>query len=114
MTLTTSTRSRSISAGNLVLSMRNTSALYDIDHQTGQVLWSLGGKSSTFKMGKGTSTWGQHDAVVEPDGSLTLFDDGAGPPKVHPYSRGIRERLDTKRRDRDAGQGVRPLTPDLD
>ena len=81
-------------AGNLVLSMRNTSALYDIDHQTGQVLWSLGGKSSTFKMGKGTSTWGQHDAVVEPDGSVTLFDDGAGPPKVHPYSRGIRERLD--------------------
>jgi Arylsulfotransferase (ASST) len=84
--------------GNLVLSMRNTSALYDIDHQTGQVLWSLGGKSSTFKMGKGTSTWGQHDAVVEPDGSLTLFDDGAGPPKVHPYSRGIRERLDFNRK----------------
>ena len=84
-------------AGNLVLSMRNTSALYDIDQQTGQVLWSLGGKSSTFKMGSGTSTWGQHDAVVEPDGSLTLFDDGAGPPKVHAYSRGIRERLDTKR-----------------
>ena len=83
-------------AGNLVLSMRNTSAVYDIDHQSGKVLWSLGGKSSTFKMGKGTSTWGQHDAVVEPDGSLTLFDDGAGPPKVHPYSRGIHERLDTK------------------
>lgn len=83
-------------AGNLVLSMRNTSAVYDIDHQSGKVLWSLGGKSSTFKMGHGTSTWGQHDAVVEPDGSLTLFDDGAGPPKVHPYSRGIHERLDTK------------------
>jgi Arylsulfotransferase (ASST) len=83
------------SAGNLVLSMRNTSALYDIDRQTGRVLWSLGGNSSTFKMGKGTSTWGQHDAVVEPDGSLTVFDDGAGPPKVHQHSRGIRERLDT-------------------
>jgi Arylsulfotransferase (ASST) len=80
--------------GNLVLSMRNTSALYDIDHQSGDVLWSLGGKTSTFKMGKGTSTWGQHDAVVQPDGSLTIFDDGAGPPKVHPYSRGIRERVD--------------------
>lgn len=83
-------------AGNLVLSMRNTSAVYDIDHQTGKIAWSLGGKSSTFKMGKGTSTWGQHDAVVEPDGSLTLFDDGAGPPKVHPYSRGIHERVDLK------------------
>jgi Arylsulfotransferase (ASST) len=82
--------------GNLVLSMRNTSALYDIDHQTGDVLWTLGGKSSTFKMGKGTSTWGQHDAVVQPDGSLTIFDDGAGPPKVHPYSRGIWERVSIK------------------
>ena len=83
-------------SGNLVLSMRNTSALYDIDHQTGKVLWTLGGKNSTFKMGRGTSTWGQHDAVVEPDGSLTVFDDGAGPPKVHPFSRGIRERVDTR------------------
>jgi hypothetical protein len=82
-------------SGNLVISMRNTSAVYDLDHQTGAVLWTLGGKDASFKMGKGTSTWGQHDAVMQPDGSLTLFDDGGGPPKVHPYSRGIHERVDT-------------------
>ena len=81
--------------GNLLVSMRNTSAVYDIDHQTGQVLWTLGGKNSSFRMGAGTSTWGQHDALVQPDGTLTIFDDGAGPPKVHPYSRAIHESIDT-------------------
>ena len=83
-------------AGNLVVSMRNTSAVYDLDHASGAFLWSLGGKNSSFRMGKGTATWDQHDAVVQPDGSLTVFDDGAGPPRVHPYSRGIRERVDAQ------------------
>jgi Arylsulfotransferase (ASST) len=79
--------------GNLIVSMRNTSAIYKIDHQTGRIIWRLGGKHSSFKMGSGT--WGQHDAVIAPDGSLTVFDDGAGPPKVHASSRGIHESLDT-------------------
>jgi hypothetical protein len=82
--------------GNLLISMRDTSAVYDVNSQTGVVLWTLGGKTSSFKMGKGTSTWGQHDALMQPDGTVTLFDDGAGPPRVHPYSRGVRERVDTK------------------
>ena len=84
-------------AENLIVSMRNTSAVYDIDHRSGRVIWTLGGKHSSFKMGPGTATWGQHDATVQPDGTLTLFDDGAGPPTVHPFSRGIHERLDTGR-----------------
>jgi hypothetical protein len=45
-------------------------------------------------MGAGTSTWGQHDALVQPNGTITMFDDGAGPPTVHPYSRGIRVSVD--------------------
>lgn len=80
--------------GDLLVSMRNTSPVYKIDHQTGDVLWTLGGKHSSFRMGTGTSTWGQHDAIVEPDGTLTVFDDGAGPPRVHPYSRAIHESID--------------------
>ncbi len=83
--------------GNLIVSMRNTSAVYKIDHTTGQIIWRLGGKRSSFKMGKGTTTWEQHNAIVQPDGTLTLFDDGAGPPVVHQFSRGIRERLDTRK-----------------
>ena len=80
--------------GNLLVSMRNTSAIYKVDHQTGHVLWTLGGKQSNLRMGAGTSTWGQHDAIAQPDGTLTLFDDGAGPPRVHPFSRAIDERID--------------------
>jgi hypothetical protein len=82
------------SDGNLLVSMRNTSAVYEIDHQTGSVIWVLGGKHSSFRMGRGTPTWGQHAAIVQPDGTLTIFDDGAGPPRVHPHSRGIRVALD--------------------
>ena len=82
-------------AGNLVVSMRNTDAVYDIDRQTGTVLWTLGGKASSFRQGPGTRTAFQHDAVVQPNGDLTVFDDGAGPPRVHPYSRGIELALDT-------------------
>ena len=85
------------SDGNLLVSMRNTSAVYKIDRQTGRVLWTLGGKQSSFRMGAGTSTWGQHDARVQPDGTLTAFDDGAGPPRVHPYSRAIHESIDETR-----------------
>ena len=85
------------SDGNLLVSMRNTSAVYKIDRQTGRVLWTLGGKQSSFRMGAGTSTWGQHDALVQPDGTLTAFDDGAGPPRVHPYSRAIHESIDETR-----------------
>ena len=75
--------------GNLVVSMRNTYAVYDIDRDSGKVLWELGGRHSSFKMGPGTETAFQHDAVVQSGGDLTIFDDGAGPPKVHADSRGI-------------------------
>jgi hypothetical protein len=83
--------------GNLIFSMRNTSAIYLIDHRTGRIIWTLGGKRSSFKMGSGTRTWEQHDAVLQPDGTLTAFDNGGGPPFVHRQSRGIREALNTTR-----------------
>jgi len=83
-------------SGNLVVSMRDTSAVYDINHSTGAVIWTLGGKSPRFKMGPSTSSWGQHDAIPQPDGTITMFDDGGGPPQVHPYSRGLRVRIDTR------------------
>src|SRR5579884_2556173 len=82
--------------GNLILSARNTSAIYKVNHSTGAIIWRLGGKRSSFKMGPGTTTAFQHDAVVQPDGTLTIFDDGAGPPKVHSQSRGIRVALNLK------------------
>jgi hypothetical protein len=85
------------SDGNLVVSMRNTSSVYKLNRATGQIMWELGGKHPSFRMGSGVSTAFQHDAIVQPDGTVTIFDDGAGPPIVHKYARGIRVGLDTTR-----------------
>jgi Arylsulfotransferase (ASST) len=79
--------------GNFLISARNTSAVYELDRKSGDVLWRLGGKKSTFKMGPGTTFWWQHDARRRADGTITLYDDGAAPPR-EPQSRGIRLRLD--------------------
>jgi arylsulfotransferase ASST len=70
------------SDGNLIVSMRNTWAVYKVNRQTGAVMWTLGSNKSNFKMGSGASTAFQHDAIIQPDGSITMFDDGGGPPTV--------------------------------
>jgi hypothetical protein len=59
-------------------------------------MWRLGGKKSSFRMESGTRFAYQHDARRQPDGTITLFDNGADP-KVHPESRGIALKLDTRR-----------------
>jgi Arylsulfotransferase (ASST) len=82
--------------GNLIVSARNTSAIYEVDHQTGAIIWRLGGKRSSFKLGKGARTAFQHDALEQPDGTITAFDDGAGPPRVHKSSRGVQLAIDTR------------------
>ena len=74
--------------GVMLISARNTWALYQINEQTGQVLTRAGGKHSTIKMGSGTLTAFQHDATLLPDGLISVFDNG-GVPTVHPQSRGI-------------------------
>jgi arylsulfotransferase ASST len=69
--------------GNLIISMRNTWAVYKVDHQTGAVIWTLGSNQNSFKMGPGTQVAFQHDVLVQPNGTFTMFDDGGGPPAVH-------------------------------
>jgi hypothetical protein len=71
------------SDGNLIISMRNTWAVYKVDHQTGAVIWTLGSNQNQFKRGAGTSTAFQHDVLVQSNGMFTAFDDGGGPPTVH-------------------------------
>jgi hypothetical protein len=80
--------------GDLLVDSRNTWAAYDVDPQTGQVRWELGGKHSSFKLGPGAAPAWQHDAIQQPDGAITFFDNGATP-VVHPQSRGIELALDT-------------------
>jgi hypothetical protein len=79
--------------GSMLISSRNTWTIYRLDQRSGKVLTRIGGKQSTVQMGPGTATAWQHDARAQPDGDITVFDNGAIP-KVHKYSRGIRERLD--------------------
>lgn len=72
--------------GNLLISGRNTHAVYNVSKQSGKVLWRLGGKQSDFKLGSGVRFAWQHDARWQPDGTMTIFDNGAAPP-VHKFSR---------------------------
>lgn len=72
--------------GDLLVSMRNTWAVYLINPVTDKVIWTLGGKHSTFKLALGAAFAWQHDArLVDPSqggqGSnveLTLFNDNNG------------------------------------
>jgi hypothetical protein len=74
--------------GSLMISARNTWAVYGIDRASGQVGWRLGGKRSSFTAGPGTRTAFQHDPRQLPGGLISLFDNGASP-TVHSQSRGI-------------------------
>ena len=85
--------------GNLLISARNTHAIYEIDRQTGKVLWRLGGKKSDFTMGPGTAFAWQHDARRQPDGTLTLFDNAADPKTATVLAR-PRRSTSTRRRSR--------------
>jgi hypothetical protein len=79
--------------GNFLISARNTWTAYEISFHTGGILWRLGGSHSSFRMGPGTGTAWQHDVDWQPDGTLTIFDNGAVP-KAHSQSRALRERID--------------------
>ncbi|HWB23715.1 MAG TPA: arylsulfotransferase family protein [Gaiellaceae bacterium] len=85
------------SDGNLLVSARNTWAIYKIDRGSGEVIWRLGGKKSDFAMGPGTGFAWQHDARHHGTGDrlVSLFDDGSAP-QVQPQSKGMVIALDTK------------------
>jgi hypothetical protein len=73
---------------SLLISARNTWTAYDLNAQTGQINWQLGGKHSSFTLGTGVATAWQHDPRQLADGAFSIFDNGASP-TVHSQSRGI-------------------------
>ncbi len=79
--------------GNLLVSARNTWAVYKVDRRSGAVHWRLGGKMTDYAMGPGTVFAWQHDAHRQADGTITLFDDEASPREAS-QSRGLALRLD--------------------
>jgi hypothetical protein len=80
--------------GDILISARNTWALYQLAGASGQIIWRLGGLDSSFTMGPGTKTYWQHDARMQPDGEITLYDDGD---PGESQSRAIRIALDLRR-----------------
>ena len=81
--------------GNLLVSARNTWSIYEISRSTGKVLWTLGGKLSSFTMGPGTNFEWQHDARMHSGGILSVLDD-ASFPQEEPQASAKLLRLNTK------------------
>lgn len=81
--------------GTMLISARNTSTLYELNTLTGQVLTRIGGRHSDVKLAPGAATAFQHDATMLPNGTISIFDNGASP-KVHAQSRGLVVRVDSE------------------
>jgi hypothetical protein len=81
--------------GNVLISSRNTWAIYKIRRSTGQVIWTLGGRRSSFTMGPRTRFEWQHDARMHPGGVLSVFDDASSPVE-EPQASAKFLRLDTR------------------
>lgn len=64
-------------SGNLVVSLRNTSAVYDVDPHTGDILWQLGGKNPTLTASPDIEFAFQHDAEFTDDSTLRLFNNNS-------------------------------------
>jgi hypothetical protein len=62
--------------------------------KTGKIPYNFGGKNSSFKFGKGANFSWQHDATMQPDGTITVFDDGDGNYKSENQSRALRLHVD--------------------
>jgi hypothetical protein len=77
-----------LSGERLLISARNTSALYELSTATGQVLTRISGKHSNVHVAGGAATAYQHDATMLANGTISVFDNG-GSPKVHSQSRGL-------------------------
>jgi EmrB/QacA subfamily drug resistance transporter len=61
--------------GKFLVSMRNTWAAYLVDARTGRIQWTLGGKHSSFRLAPNAGFEWQHDVVLHPGSTLTMFDD---------------------------------------
>ena len=80
--------------GNLLVSSRDTHTVYAIDRSTGRIVWRLGGKHSTFAIGRGADFRWQHDARPHGRDKVSLFDNHALTGERGRVSRGLVIRLD--------------------
>jgi hypothetical protein len=80
--------------GNLLLSGRHTWSIAKIDRLSGVLDWQLGGKDDNFTIAKAAEPAWQHDVRPNPDGTLTIFDNGSSGVAVTHKTRGEVLRLD--------------------
>jgi len=78
--------------GTILISARNTSALYLI-RRDGSIVWRLGGKRSDFGPAAAVRFRYQHNARFHGPTTISLFDNGAIP-KEEPYTRPIVLKID--------------------
>ena len=71
------------SDGDVLISGRNTCAIYKVSRQTSKIVWRLNGKKSDFTMGPRSKFWWQHHVRPQGDGRLTVFDNAANGPTVN-------------------------------
>ena len=92
--------------GNLLIDARNTWTTYKVNIHTGQIIWELGGKQSSFTLKAGPGqimdrdgeifAW-QHDPGAIGGGEYTFFDDEFSAALLG-YSRAVTVRLDLQTR----------------
>ncbi len=86
--------------GNILISGRSTNAKYKIKRGSGRVIWTLGGRSSDFRMKPGAYFSSQHDTEQISKNRFSLFDNGASPvaTPVREQSRGLVLQLNYKKK----------------
>jgi hypothetical protein len=76
--------------GNLLVAARHTWTVYEINMKNGKIPYNFGGKNSTFRFGGGANYEWEHDATIQRDGTMTVFDDADGYYKSESQSRALR------------------------
>jgi Arylsulfotransferase (ASST) len=75
--------------GDLLLSGRHTWTVYKIDRAGGVLDWHLGAKENNFAIASQAESAWQHDVRPNPDGTLTIFDNGSAGATVTHKTRGL-------------------------
>jgi arylsulfotransferase ASST len=88
--------------GNLLIDARNTWTTYKVNRWTGEIIWQLGGKDSSFTLSAAPGqvldsegeifAW-QHDPEALGDGVYTFFDNESSGTPLLPYSRAVTVKL---------------------
>ncbi len=88
--------------GDLLIDARDTWTTYEVDPRTGNIVWQLGGKDSSFTLqaapGQVLDSAGeifawQHDPEPLGNGEYTFFDNDSSGTPLLPYSRAVTVRL---------------------